>query len=119
MPLPTSLVVKNGSKIASRWSARDAGAGVGNEMATKSPLRADWARRAGMALDLATLIVEPAFAVHGVAAVDGEIDQRGLELRDVGDREAVGVVDIDLDPDPAADQRTDQLRDGSRPGRRH
>ena len=53
---------------------------------------------------------QPAFAVHGIAAVDGEIDQRGLELRDVGDREAIGIGDIDFDLDPAADQRTNKLR---------
>ena len=54
---------------------------------------------------------EPAFAVHGVAAVDREIDQGGLELRDVGNREAIGVGYVDLDPDPAADQGTNKLRD--------
>ena len=64
-----------------------------------------------MALTFLTADRQPAFAVHGIAAVYGEIDQRGLELRDVGDRETIGIGDIDLDPDPAADQRTDHLRD--------
>ena len=54
--------------------------------------------------------VQPALAVHGIAAVDGEIHQRGFELRDIGDRETVEIGNVDVDPDPGADQRTDQLR---------
>ena len=69
---------------------RDAGAGIGdrdrNEVAAAGGLRAE--RRDGM--DFLDADSQPAFAVHGIAAVDGEIDQRGLELRDVGDREAIG-----------------------------
>ena len=110
MPLPTSLVVKNGSKIVSSRSGAMPVPVSATEMATKSPLRADWARSGGMASHLADADGQPAFAVHGIAAVDGEIDQRGLELRDVGDRKAIGIGNVDVDPDPAADQRTDQLR---------
>ena len=91
---------------------RDAGAGVGDRDGDEVAA----ARRTGRAgqgwrRTLLHADRQPAFAVHGVAAVDGEIDQRGLELRDVGDREAIGIVDLDLDPDAAADQRADQLRD--------
>ena len=63
-----------------------------------------------MASTLRTLDVQPALAVHGIAAVDGEIHQRGFELRDIGDRETVEIGNVDVDPDPGADQRTDQLR---------
>ena len=92
VPLPTSLVVKNGSKIVSSMvGAMPVPVSV-TAMATKSPLRADCARRAGMPSTLRTRDGQPAFAVHGIAAVDGEVDQRGLELRDIGDRKAIGVA---------------------------
>ena len=55
---------------------------------------------------------QPAFAVHGVAAVDGEIDQGGLELGDVGNCKAIAVGYLDVDPDPAADEGTDELGHG-------
>ena len=48
VPLPTSLVVKNGSKIASIWSEAMPVPVSVSAMATKLPLRADWARSAGM-----------------------------------------------------------------------
>ena len=48
---------------------------------------------------------------HGVAGIDREIDQGGLELGDVGNRKAIGVRYVDLDPDPCADQWTHELRD--------
>ena len=51
VPLPTSLVVKNGSKIASIWSAAMPVPVSAMEMATKSPLRAGWARSAGMRVE--------------------------------------------------------------------
>src|SRR6185437_2200561 len=63
----------------------------------------------GNAVHLAHAEGQPAFAVHGVAAVDGEIDQGGLELGDVGIRKAIAAGDVDLDPDPAADEGADQL----------
>ena len=31
-------------------------------------------------------------------------------MRDIGDRETVEISDVDVDPDPGADQRADQLR---------
>ncbi len=34
----------------------------------------------------------------------------GFELRDIGDRKAVEIGNVDVDPDPGADQRADQLR---------
>src|SRR5882757_4323368 len=105
VPLPTSLVVKNGSKIASIWSAAIPVPVSAMAMAMKFPLRADWARSAGMAGIFLTLMVSrpSSFMASGV---DREIDQGGLELRDVGDRKAIGVRYVDLDPDPGADQRT-------------
>ena len=112
MPLPTSLVVKNGSKIASIWSAVMPAPVSVMAMATKSPLRAGLGAQGRDGVDLPDADGEPAFAVHGVAGVDREIDQRGLELRDIGNRKAVGRGNIDLDPDPRADQRANQLGDG-------
>ena len=110
MPLPTSLVVKNGSKIVSSRAGAMPHAGVGHgdgdEVAAAGGLGAE--RRNG--IHLADADVQPALAVHGVAAVDGEIHQRGFELRDIGDRETVEIGNVDVDPDPGADQRADQLR---------
>ena len=111
VPLPTSLVVKNGSKILSSWSAAMPMPVSCIEIATNSPLRPGCARRAGMPLGLADCDRQAAFAIHGIAAVDGEIDQRRLELRDVGDGMAVRIADFDVDLDAPADQRPDQLRD--------
>jgi hypothetical protein len=53
---------------------------------------------------------QQAFLIHGIAAVYGEIDQRGLELRDVGNCETIDIGDVDLDPYPGADQRTNKPR---------
>ena len=53
---------------------------------------------------------EPPLAVHGIAAVDGEIHQRRFELRGIGDSETIEIGDVDVDPDAGADQRADQLR---------
>src|SRR6185436_19055657 len=91
---------------------RDTTAGVrhgdGDEFAAACGLRA----QGRDAVDLAHAHGESALAVHGVAAVDGKVDQGGFELGDVGNRKATAVRYLDVDPDPAADQRADQLRDG-------
>ena len=91
---------------------RDAGAGVrhsdGDEVAASRGLAAEW-RDDGNFPDVDG---QSPFAVHGIARIDGKIDQSGLELRDVGDGKTIGVGDLDLDFDPAPDQRTNQLCDG-------
>ena len=55
--------------------------------------------------------LQTAFAIHGVASVDGEIDQGGLELADIGDGEGVEIADLDLDLNAAADKRAHELGD--------
>src|SRR6185295_19899741 len=82
------------------------GHGNGDEVAAAGGLGAE--RR--NLIRVADADVQPALVVHGVAAVDGKIHQRGFELRDIGDRETVEIGNVDVDPDPGADQRTDQLR---------
>src|SRR4029450_12724876 len=86
---------------------RDAGAGVrhgdGDELAVARRLGAE----GGGGGHFPGGAGQPAFAVHGVAAVDGEIDQGGLELGDVGNRKAIAVRYLDVDPDPAADEGTE------------
>ncbi len=105
-------MVKKGSKIVSISSGAMPLPVSVTVIATKSPLRADWARRGGSLCDLAHADGEPAFAFHGVAAVDGEVDQGGLELGDVGNRKAIAVRYLDVDPDAAADQGTNELGHG-------
>ena len=106
MPLPTCLVVKNGSKIVSSRSGAIPGPMSVTVIATKSPLGG--MRPEGRdTVHLAHADGQPAFAFHGVAAVDG--DQRGLELGDVGNRKAIAVRYLDVDPDAAADDNY-QLR---------
>ena len=110
--MPTSLVVKNGSKIVSSSSGAMPAAGIrhgdGDEVAAAGGLRAEGRDAA----HLAHADGELAFAFHGVAAVDGEVDQGGFELGDVGNRKAMAVRYLDVDPDPAADEGTDELRHG-------
>src|SRR5439155_9848767 len=90
---------------------RDAAAGVGERdrdiVAAARRLRA----QVRDTLNFPDRDGEAAFAVHGVAGVDGEVDQRGLELRDIGDREAIGIMNFHRDLDAGTDQRPDQLRD--------
>src|SRR6185437_12256720 len=52
-----------------------------------------------------------AFAIHGVAGVDGEIDQSRLELADIGDGEGVEVANLDIYLNPVTDQRAHELGD--------
>ena len=110
--MPTSLVVKNGSKIVSSSSGAMPLPVSAMAMATKSPLRGGLGAEGRDAAHLAHADGEPAFAFHGVAAVDGEVDQGGLELGDVGNRKAIAVRYLDVDPDPAADEGTDELGHG-------
>ena len=49
--------------------------------------------------------------LHRIPAVDGEIDQGCLELRDVRHRETFRVANFKSDLNSSADQRADQLRD--------
>ena len=64
-----------------------------------------------MASTASTLIDKAALAGHRIAGIDGEIDQRGFELRDIGGGKTPEIAKLDLDLDPAAHQRADQLRD--------
>jgi len=65
---------------------------------------ADWARSAGMLCTFLTAMVSWPSPVHGVAAVDREIDQERFELRDVGDRITMRDRSMSTsDPDPTAD----------------
>ena len=101
MPLPTSLVVKNGSKTRVEHVGRHAGAGVGDR-----EQHVVAGRGIGIARDIvlvergvARLDQQPAAVRHGVARVDAEIDQRRLELGavDVDTPQAVGEDGCDLD----------------------
>ena len=49
---------------------------------------------------------------HGVAGVDDEIDQRGLELGDVHDDGADVPIDLEFQPDGAADAGVEHIADG-------
>ena len=50
-------------------------------------------------------------AVHGVATIDGEIDDCGFELGDVGDSEIIVTVDLDIRRHAIAHQRPYELHD--------
>ena len=53
---------------------------------------------------------EPAFCVHGVACVNGEVDQRGFKLADVRPGETVALTaGLKIDAHLCAHQRTKQL----------
>ena len=88
----------------------DAVTGVGHRDRDELAAAADLSAQRGNGADLADGDRQPAFAVHGVAGVDGQIDQRRLELGDIGNGKAAGGRDIDIDAYPGADEGTDQLR---------
>ena len=111
VPLPTSLVVKNGSKMASSMSAGIPDPVSVTETATNRPSRRAWPRSTGMASTASTWMTRLPSSRHRIAGIDGEIDQRGFELRDVGGGKTGRIAQLDLDLDPAAHQRADQLRD--------
>ena len=89
---------------------RNAGAGVGNGDGDEVAAARGLGAQGRDGVNFLDCDCQQAFLVHGIAAVYGEIDQRGLELRDVGNCEAIDIGDIDLDPDPGADQRTNKPR---------
>ena len=83
MPLPLSLVVKNGSKIRDSVFGVHAGAGVADRhldvVAGLQPrVRGDADL---VELDVAQLDRDLAAARHGVARVDDEVHQNLLDLR--------------------------------------
>ena len=94
MPLPTSLVVKNGSKARRQDVGRHAGTGVADRqhgvLAWRDLVLQPHHIVPGQR-DVAGLDGEAAAGRHGIARVDAEVDQRGLDLRAVDiDRPEVG-----------------------------
>src|SRR5581483_5317965 len=102
---------EEGLEDRSKMFGGDAGSGIadrhGDEWSGSRSLRP----QARNALDFTDGDFQSSFAIHGVAGVDRQIDQRGLELGNIGDGEASLMFDSSVDPDTAADQRSDQLRD--------
>ena len=93
MPLPTDLVVKKGSKTRPSASS--------SMPVPVSVTARQMARPAvGEGRGLAGAQGERAALGHGVAGVDGDVEDRRLELRRIGlDRaQAVGELGADLDP---------------------
>ena len=112
MPLPTSFVVKKGSKIFSITSGGNAAAIVLDLdqhiiRRRQMPPRRSAAHSAGG--DIARADLNPAARLrHGVAGVDHEIDDHLFELSDVGLHEpqiaAVTQIELVLLADDAAQQ---------------
>ncbi len=110
MPLPTSLVVKKGSKIFSFRSAGNAVAVVfdfdrdilARDQRFLFELRAIGGR------DVAGAQFDPSAARHGVARIDDEIDDHMLELVEIGLDQpkiaAMAKIEHDLLADEAAHQ---------------
>ena len=98
MPEPTSLVEKNGSKMRSRFSWRDADAGVGDLDLHIIAGRHDLvpAPQRGRLARLAVRMVERAAVRHGVAGIDREIDDHLLELAliDLDEAEIAAMHDL-------------------------
>ena len=98
MPRPISLVEKNGSKIFSITSVAHAGAGVAHLdqhiLARRDVALAELARL--RLADIGGADDELAAIGHGVARIDGKIDDHLLELVEIGfDRpEVVGLVEL-------------------------
>ena len=99
VPLPTGLVVKNGSNARSSTSAVMPQPVSVTLMRTYSP-RPDVADLVGLQGDVGGADAHHAGAVHRVAGVDREVDDGVLELVriDVGRPGVGGEVDLDLDP---------------------
>ena len=102
MPLPTSLVEKNGSQIFSTISGGDAGARVAHFaqhiFADRHGLTDDGLRL--FRADVLGLHRQRAAIGHGVAGVDREIDDHLLELMDVNHDQAqvAAVADLAVQP---------------------
>ena len=101
MPLPTSLVVKNGSKILSITSGGMpvpvSATSISDDVARRHAGQAEAARLLGR--DVAGADRELAAVRHGVARVDGEVHDHLLELVHVGldEPEVAPVLEVELD----------------------
>ena len=108
MPLPTGLVVKNGSNARSLHFGRHAAAGVGDGEADIIAA-ADVADLVGGERHVGGGDAHRPGAVHRVARVDREVDDGVLELVRIDeDRPGVGV-DGEFDGDPLAERPVEQV----------
>ena len=107
MPLPLSFVVKKGSKTRSLHLVGHAGAGVADR--DRDMVAALLARSAVAGAEVRHHDRKAAPVRHGVAGVDGEIDERRLELRRVDLDEPEPVLGLEIDLDALAERALQEL----------
>ena len=112
VPLPTSLVVKNGSKIVSSSSGAMPLPVSATVMATKSPLRAGCARRGGMLSTLRTPMVSRPSPSMASRLLTARLISAVSNCAMSAIAKQFAVRYLDVDPDPAADEGTDELGHG-------
>ena len=109
MPLPTALVVKNGSITLDRSSGGDAAPGVldgQHDIVAGRQIVGRRRARRGSRRD--SVMVPP--GGHGVARIEDEVHQRKLELAGIDMDGPHAAVDPPLEPDQAAQDRRHQAR---------
>ena len=94
MPLPTSLVVKNGSKIRGDRVARNAAAGVGNRQRDEIALQ-PVVRGVAAQPDRPHRDLDHAAIRHGIARIDREIEHGEFELALVDAHRRDGLRHVD------------------------
>ena len=108
--MPTSLVVKNGSKILSMISGGMPVPVSSTSTSTYSPIGMPlyWNFALCVGADIGGAQRELAAVGHRVARIDHEIDDHLLELREIGLHRPEVALRHDVERDPLADQPAQQ-----------